>query len=202
MSNQENEYLREDPEAPIFSDNEKNEILNGKKISITIFEQSQLLLLYLLHFPIMIFILLSMIYNLPKDYHKIRIFFLIYSISVIFSALFRKCIIYLKYEKQSNQIIIKLNNLFSEIYPKIKFLTKTLNIDFNDLIYFIVEIEDCGKGMLNIRLYYSKNLIEICILNLLTFNQHYNECLKLKQYFDIINSLNDKKQIYSSKENI
>ena len=54
MSNEENQILREREEEIIeitfFNDNEKNQILNGKEISIILFEQSQLLLLYLLHF--------------------------------------------------------------------------------------------------------------------------------------------------------
>ena len=70
MSNEENQNLREREEDIIeirfFNDNDKNQILNGKEISIVLFEQSQLLFLYLFHFPLLLCTILLMIYNLPK----------------------------------------------------------------------------------------------------------------------------------------
>ena len=47
--------------------------------------------------------------------------------------------------------------------------------------------------MINFCLYYENNMDEICIFNVIMTKQLQNECLKLKHYFEIIKSLNDKK---------
>ena len=196
MSNEENQNLREREEDIIeirfFNDNDKNQILNGKEISIILFEQSQLLLLYLFHFPILLCSILLMIYNLPKNYYKTRMFLLCYSLLINIVALFRKCIIYFKYEKNSKKIIIRLKNLISELYPKINIRTKIFSLEINETTNFIIEKEDISKSMISFSLYYIRNSIEICLFDVVIINQLHNEYLKLKQYFEIINTLNKK----------
>ncbi len=197
MSNEENQNLREREENIVevrfFSDNDKNQILNGKEISIILFEQSQLLLLYLFHFPILLCSILLMIYNLPKNYYKTRLFLFSYSLFINIVALLRKCIIYFKYEKNSKKIIIRIKNLISELYPKIVIRTKIFTLEINEATTFIIEKEDISKSMMSFSLYYIKNSIETCLFDVVTLNQLHNEYLKLKQYFEIINSLNKKK---------
>lgn len=197
MSNEENQILREREEEIIeitfFNDNEKNQIINGKEISIILFEQSQLLLLYLLHFPILLFVILLIIYNLPKNYFKTRLLILFYSFFITIIALFKKCIVFFKYEKDSQKIIIRLNNLLAEFFPKMKFRTKTFDLEINEETNFIIEKAEIGENMINFCLYYENNMDEICIFNVIMTKQLQNECLKLKHYFEIIKSLNDKK---------
>jgi len=196
MSNEENQNLREREEDIIeirfFNDNDKNQILNGKEISIVLFEQSQLLFLYLFHFPLLLCTILLMIYNLPKNYYKTRMFLLCYSLLINIVALFRKCIIYFKYEKNSKKIIIRLKNLISELYPKINIRTKIFSLEINETTNFIIEKEDISKSMISFSLYYIRNSIEICLFDVVIINQLHNEYLKLKQYFEIINTLNKK----------
>ena len=196
MSNEENQNLRERDEDIIeirfFNDNDKNQILNGKEISIVLFEQSQLLFLYLFHFPLLLCTILLMIYNLPKNYYKTRMFLLCYSLLINIVALFRKCIIYFKYEKNSKKIIIRLKNLISELYPKINIRTKIFSLEINETTNFIIEKEDISKSMISFSLYYIRNSIEICLFDVVIINQLHNEYLKLKQYFEIINTLNKK----------
>ena len=196
MSNEENQNLREREEDLIeirfFNDNDKNQILNGKEISIVLFEQSQLLFLYLFHFPLLLCTILLMIYNLPKNYYKTRMFLLCYSLLINIVALFRKCIIYFKYEKNSKKIIIRLKNLISELYPKINIRTKIFSLEINETTNFIIEKEDISKSMISFSLYYIRNSIEICLFDVVIINQLHNEYLKLKQYFEIINTLNKK----------
>ena len=196
MSNEENQNLREREEDIIeirfFNDNDKNQILNGKEISIVLFEQSQLLFLYLFHFPLLLCTILLMIYNLPKNYYKSRMFLLCYSLLINIVALFRKCIIYFKYEKNSKKIIIRLKNLISELYPKINIRTKIFSLEINETTNFIIEKEDISKSMISFSLYYIRNSIEICLFDVVIINQLHNEYLKLKQYFEIINTLNKK----------
>ena len=197
MSNEENQNLREREEDIIeirfFNDNDKNQILNGKEISIVLFEQSQLLFLYLFHFPLLLCTILLMIYNLPKNYYKTRMFLLCYSLLINIVALFIKCIIYFKYEKKKKKIIIRIKNLISELYPKIVIRTKIFTLEINEATTFIIEKEDISKSMMSFSLYYIKNSIETCLFDVVTLNQLHNEYLKLKQYFEIINSLNKKK---------
>ena len=196
MSNEENQNLREREEDIIeirfFNDNDKNQILNGKEISIVLFEQSQLLFLYLFHFPLLLCTILLMIYNIKKNYYKTRMFLLCYSLLINIVALFRKCIIYFKYEKNSKKIIIRLKNLISELYPKINIRTKIFSLEINETTNFIIEKEDISKSMISFSLYYIRNSIEICLFDVVIINQLHNEYLKLKQYFEIINTLNKK----------
>ena len=66
-------------------------------------------------------------------------------------------------------------------------------MEINEATTFIIEKEDISKSMMSFSLYYIKNSIETCLFDVVTLNQLHNEYLKLKQYFEIINSLNKKK---------